>query len=165
MFSRRTTVPGRAAASLFASAISAAHETTSLSNSPRRFATGVNDNSGVKPFFGRPRCASMTIEAAFLRINSIVGSEAKILPGSVISPFFKGTLRSQRRITRFPVKSIDSRVCMVEVEFPRGIDQQIAQGLRGDLNIPIRCRTNQRPSHFCQSLSSAIHRRYMSADW
>ena len=75
------------------------------SSSDKRFATGASESSGLASPFGRPRCAAITMLAPFARRVLIVGSEARMRPSSVISPFFNGTLRSQRRNTRLPATS------------------------------------------------------------
>ena len=71
-------------------------------SSESRLATGDRESSGFRSPFGRPRCATMTNVQFFSNRYLMVGSEALILPSSVITPSFNGTLRSQRNKTRLP---------------------------------------------------------------
>jgi carbon starvation protein len=108
IFSRRRTSPAlRLAASLAISGpvIPPVNFTSLPRSSERRSAIGARDNSGFASPFGRPRCAAITSDAPFSRRALIVGSDARILPSSVMTPPLSGTLRSQRRKTRLPCTS------------------------------------------------------------
>ena len=111
-------------------------ETGLPSNSLKRFATGAKESSDLTSPLGRPRWAAITTLAPAEIKYSIVGSDALIRPSSVMTPFFNGTLRSQRRKTRFPTSSLSCNCIRV-------FYQQAQRDPLGDWNNPIRCHTNQ----------------------
>ena len=151
MFSSRTTFPefNEATAALADSPTTSVANTTSrFKSSDNRIETGARDSSGLRSPLGRPRCAQITIDAPLSISALIVGSEALILPSSVIAPSFNGTFKSQRRNTRFPFTSREARlgIDIRAIYLHNRLDQLI------DLSNPIHCHTNQQLSQLCHLL-------------
>ena len=113
VFWRRTTSPSfmaaTAALALGPTTSSSAAKTTSLpSFSESLFATGANDSSSLGPFLTLPRCEQrITFPPSFINFL-IVGRAATILFSSVITPAFKGTLKSHLTRTLSPFTLISS---------------------------------------------------------
>ena len=142
MFSSKSTSPALSDSAAVVTAgpvTSPVNLTSRPSSSDKRCATGANESSGFASPFGRPKWAAITSAAPFSSNNSIVGSEALMRPSSLMIPSFKGTLRSQRRKTRFPARSIVERSGITEF-YQRNRSNRL-----GGLSNPIHCHTNQRP--------------------
>ncbi len=107
-FSSTTTSPSPSASTAARAespTVSLAKATSAPSSSPRRAATGrrLYLSSGVPS--GRPRCEITTTRAPASRRPVRVPSEARMRPSSPMTPSFRGTLRSQRTMTRRPRRS------------------------------------------------------------
>ena len=78
--------------------------TSRPSSSPRRFATGASESSGLNsPSVGRPRCDVTITAAPASSAMRIAGTEARMRVSSVMLPASScGTLRSERMKTRRP---------------------------------------------------------------
>jgi hypothetical protein len=93
---------GRAASAIASGPMQSLAKTTGPPiSSPSRAATGFKLISALGLPFGRPRCdASTTHAAPASSACVIVGSEARILVSSPMTPFLSGTLKSTRTNTR-----------------------------------------------------------------
>ena len=68
-------------------------------SSLNRFAQGAKVNSGLRSPFGRPKCDAITTFAPWSIKWRNVGKVARIRVSSVITPSFRGTLKSTRTNT------------------------------------------------------------------
>ena len=78
------------------------------SSSCNLLATGANDKSELNSPLGLPKCAPITSDAPRSSRYFMVGSDARIRPSSVMTPFLIGTFKSQRRKTRLPATSSEA---------------------------------------------------------
>ena len=107
VFCSRTTSPSFIFATAFfafspTTSSSAANTTSLPSSSESLTATGARENFSSGPFFGLPRWEQrITLPPSFI-IFLIVGKAAVILLSFVITPSFRGTLKSQRQRTFLP---------------------------------------------------------------